>query len=408
MSVTSAYAALEDALVARLPDLLGEVRAGLGDRWPDYADFLQSDETDVLEAARMFARGLVKVSSREHDQAGGSDPTGTPVRSRPADQTMHLVFEQIGRRQFQVGNDLTRLLTAFQLGARIAWKHVSAAALETSLAPDSFAALADAVFDFVNQLSFAAARGYLREQADDASARARTREELAALMLSGRGGPEAIRALARRAGWRMPARAAVVLVDPEDEVAHTVLERLDPSTLPIRGERGVRGVIVSDPDGPGRRDALARQLHGARAVVGRVVAPEELARSVELAEIAARLCGAGVLAGDPLFAEEHLDDLIVCRGAQLIALLRAKVLAPLAPLSESALERLTETLVSWLAHHGNHTAVAAELSIHPQTVRYRMGQLHELFGDALEDPRSRARLSLALLWPATPEHSSQK
>jgi DNA-binding PucR family transcriptional regulator len=43
--------------------------------------------------------------------------------------------------------------------------------------------------------------------------------------------------------------------------------------------------------------------------------------------------------------------------------------------------------------------MAEELSIHPQTVRYRLAQLQERFGDALESPRSRARLFLALQWP---------
>ena len=36
--------------------------------------------------------------------------------------------------------------------------------------------------------------------------------------------------------------------------------------------------------------------------------------------------------------------------------------------------------------------------MHPQTVRYRLAQLRELFGDALDDPASRARLFLALEW----------
>ena len=41
-------------------------------------------------------------------------------------------------------------------------------------------------------------------------------------------------------------------------------------------------------------------------------------------------------------------------------------------------------------------AVAAELGVHPQTVRYRLRQLRELFGTRLEDPEARFELSLAL------------
>ena len=40
--------------------------------------------------------------------------------------------------------------------------------------------------------------------------------------------------------------------------------------------------------------------------------------------------------------------------------------------------------------------MAAALDVHPQTVRYRLKQLRELFGPALEDPEARFELSLAL------------
>jgi DNA-binding PucR family transcriptional regulator len=40
--------------------------------------------------------------------------------------------------------------------------------------------------------------------------------------------------------------------------------------------------------------------------------------------------------------------------------------------------------------------VAAELHIHEQTVRYRMGQLRELYGDRLSDPRMVRDLVVAL------------
>ena len=34
--------------------------------------------------------------------------------------------------------------------------------------------------------------------------------------------------------------------------------------------------------------------------------------------------------------------------------------------------------------------------MHPQTVRYRMGQLRDLYGERLEDPQSVLELTLAL------------
>jgi DNA-binding PucR family transcriptional regulator len=40
--------------------------------------------------------------------------------------------------------------------------------------------------------------------------------------------------------------------------------------------------------------------------------------------------------------------------------------------------------------------MARELHVHPQTVRYRLAQLRELFGERLDDPDARFELALAL------------
>ena len=51
----------------------------------------------------------------------------------------------------------------------------------------------------------------------------------------------------------------------------------------------------------------------------------------------------------------------------------------------------------WLAEQGRlGQAVAERLGIHPQTARYRVGRLRELFGDALDDPDARFWLEVAL------------
>jgi DNA-binding PucR family transcriptional regulator len=71
-------------------------------------------------------------------------------------------------------------------------------------------------------------------------------------------------------------------------------------------------------------------------------------------------------------------------------------LAPLAGLPHSTRERLGETLRAWLDRPGQVRAVAAELDVHPQTVRYRLRQLRELFGDRLDDADARFELALAL------------
>jgi sugar diacid utilization regulator len=58
--------------------------------------------------------------------------------------------------------------------------------------------------------------------------------------------------------------------------------------------------------------------------------------------------------------------------------------------------RLAETLLAWLESADNAGAAARRLHVHPQTVRYRVRQLTELFGDRLCDPEARFTLQVAL------------
>ena len=44
--------------------------------------------------------------------------------------------------------------------------------------------------------------------------------------------------------------------------------------------------------------------------------------------------------------------------------------------------------------------------MHPQTVRYRMGQLRELYGDRLDDPETVLELTIALGRRTQPSRSS--
>jgi DNA-binding PucR family transcriptional regulator len=71
-------------------------------------------------------------------------------------------------------------------------------------------------------------------------------------------------------------------------------------------------------------------------------------------------------------------------------------LSPLSGMRSPQRERLAETLLSWLQCGHNASEVAARLAVHPQTVRYRMRQLDELFGDQLHDPAAQFEMQLAL------------
>lgn len=381
MDAGTPLAALVPAIADRMPELLDEVRTALQDDWPDYAAFLADNHLEVAVAADAALRRVVVLA-----EAGEED--GAAERE---------LFEEIGRLQWQQGRDLTQLLAAYRAGARVFWHHVSAVAVDRATAPRTVAALAEAVFLFVDHLSSSSARGYVLAQSEAAAHRGRLRDELVDLLLSDRADDNAVRAAAERAGWRLPAELAVVLVGPDNPLAHRALARLDPAHL-VFHRPPLLGAVVADPSGPGLRSRLATALRGAEAIVGFAVAPDRLPASLRVAEIAARLQRHGVLTDDPVFTDEHLDAIIVHRDGRMLDALRNQVLAPLAGESAASRERLCATLVAWLWHMGDRQAIAAELHVHPQTVRYRLARLHQLYGEQLDDPATRARLSLALGW----------
>jgi DNA-binding PucR family transcriptional regulator len=95
-------------------------------------------------------------------------------------------------------------------------------------------------------------------------------------------------------------------------------------------------------------------------------------------------------------ADDELAQLIVHGDRSLVEELAGSRLAPLSGRSKHSRARLQETLAAWLDHQGNVPETARALHVHPQTVRYRLAQLRELFGDRLDDPQARFELSLAV------------
>ena len=375
------------ALVQRVPAILSEVRDLLAKRQPEYAQFLAERFDEVGQGAVPFMARLVELAERDSHE----------VPTQVASGLEQAVFEEIGRQQFRDGREVTSLLAAYRIGALVAWQHATDAALEQGIRADALASLGAALFSAVDEMSAASLRGYLQEHAMAASGRERSREELAELLLSDRAHTGAVRAAADRAGWRLPERATVVLVYPDNEVARNLLCFDGDSCLRLRRDDTLIA-IVPDPDGPGRRERLTKALRGAGAVVGVAVPVSQLSVSLSVAQLAAWLRRRQVLADDPLFADEHLDALIVHQDDRLLGALRARCLAPLSGLPEPARQRLQDTLRSWLHHLGDHRAIADELHIHPQTVRYRLRQLRERYGTALDDEHLRETLVLALAW----------
>jgi PucR C-terminal helix-turn-helix domain len=97
-----------------------------------------------------------------------------------------------------------------------------------------------------------------------------------------------------------------------------------------------------------------------------------------------------------VWSEDHLSTLVLLADADLAATLSRDALAPLRRLRPDQADRLAGTLLAWLESADDANAAALRLHVHPQTIRYRLRQVSELFGDALTDPDARFRLLLAL------------
>jgi hypothetical protein len=334
-------------------------------------------------------------------------PFGTGVRAGVQDALGHFlaeiesggperrpdVYRALGQGEMRAGRSLDALLSAYRIGARVAWRRFAALGVKAGLEPDVLYLLAESIFAYIDVLSAESAEGHALEQSAAAGeAQMRRRRLVRLLIREPAPDPEAIAAAADEAGWEMPRRVAALALDgPEREAVG--------SSLPMGTIRDVVGdvlcAIVSDPDGPGRRAELERALAGraTRAGLGTTGDLSRLRVSFDRARAALALAdGPGVLVS----ARERAGELLLRSDPALAAELAHERLAPLAPLSVKSRARLRDTLRVWLAEQGRLAAVADRLSIHPQTARYRLSRLRELFGEALDDPEERFWLQVAL------------
>lgn len=307
------------------------------------------------------------------------------------------VYEGLGRGEVRSGRSLESLLAAYRYGARVTFRAISRTVDVSQMSPDVLLALGESLFAYIDELSAASAQGYAHEQSERAGEQQRLRGEIVEMMLRGDASDGAVSRSAAAVGWTLP-DVVVVAVVPFPHV-EGLRAALGPDALVT--ERGTDVVVVMPfTGGHARRGALDRALAGRLAIVGPRRPWQQAGESLALAGSAASHgLGAGV-EGDPdaapVWVEDHLAELIVRAEPLALADLARRRLAPFESLRPAVRERLAETLLAWLRHRGQRAPIAEELFVHPQTVGYRVNQLKELFGDALDDPQARFELELVL------------
>src|SRR6476659_9985037 len=120
----------------------------------------------------------------------------------PEDAAPPGVYRALGRGELRQGRSLDALQAAYRVGARVAWRRLSAAAESAGFAVAEQHLLAEAIFAYIDELASESVEGYAQAQAASAGERDRRREALTALLLSREpGDAAALRRTAIEAGW---------------------------------------------------------------------------------------------------------------------------------------------------------------------------------------------------------------
>jgi hypothetical protein len=377
------------------PAIPAEVADQLGPMLPKVVEEMV---TEIHASVAEYARP--GDGSYEHAVRRGAEEAAGHFVARIADPAASCgqaaeVFRRLGAAEASEGRSLEALQAALRAGARVALRWLTHASQWMDAPLETLSLLAEALFVFLDEIAALSAEGYAEAQAQVAGELQRRRRRLVGLLLAEPpAAVEAIDEMTRLAQWRQPRQLSVVVLTgrqppggPVPALPAEVLQDLD-RTPPV--------LIAPDPYGPGRRDMLDRGLRGFQCAVGPPVGLHEAVKSLHWAREALTLAGQGVFGGYSIIhCDDHLTDMVLRRGGDLLDRLKARRLAPLKDMAPGRQDMLAETLLAWL-ETGKSSGVAARLFIHPQTARYRLHKLQDLFGEQLDNPDARFELALVL------------
>jgi hypothetical protein len=375
------------SLQAVLPSMAERTVSAVTAEVPSYADAFGGRMGQTIENAVQMSLGAFL---RLAVGAQGSDPAST---LSPALDGAY----ELGRGEARQGRSMDALLSAYRVGAREAWRELSATAVAAGVSADIVAQFAGLVFAFIDELSASSVAGHADELATTGRVRQRYLERLTRQLLTGEP-TETLLASAEQADWRPPATFTAVLV--AESQTRGLAARFGQSTLQLSEDlpdvdasEALAVLLVPNVDGRARSQ-LPSALQGRRALIG-PARPWHAVQSSYRRALRARDLPVPS-DREVIDTDDFLVELVLTADRGAATDLRRQVLAPLAGLRLTTAERLTETLRSWVLHRGHREAVAADLFVHAQTVRYRMTQLRELYGDRLDDPRTILELAVAL------------
>lgn len=334
--------------------------------------------------------GRVLVVSCERAVRHYVDCIGAP--NQPHDRWADF-YRMRGRIEFTEGRGLEPLHDSATIGARAAWRAMQPIVRGLGVGPDIIALAAESVFVYVDELCATTIEGYQEAEAKAAGAIPLRRRRLLELISQApEGSACSIASLANGAGWKLPDTAALVALQRAPGASDFPAHLLDDDVL-LDLDATEPYLLTADPDTD--LAPLQDALDGWRVAVSPVVPLADAPAALRTARRALLLTSEDA-PGPIIWCRDHLATLWLLAEDFLGAELAKQSLDPFSSLSEKQRDRLSETLLAWLETRSGAPEIAQRLGVHPQTVRNRLRQLEELFGDRLKDADDRLGMHLAL------------
>ena len=212
-----------DALRGTLPGLADQIVDAIAREVPDYARpmegrFGETVRFGVQVALNRFVDLLVGRAPRESGDT----------------------YRRLGAGEYKQGRTLDALLSAYRVGARVAWRRFVDAGTQAGFPADALYDLGEAMFAYIDEISAESAAGFAEAQSEAAGESQRRRRRLLRLLVQEPAADaEAVRTAATAAGWALPRVLAAVVAAEADQPEGLAAARGD-SSRPRRWWTGSR------------------------------------------------------------------------------------------------------------------------------------------------------------------------
>lgn len=321
---------------------------------------------------------------------------------RPLTPTELEPLVRMGIPPMSYGITLEEVLHAYRLAAKVIHSYVEQIAPTYSLDPSFLITSSQLMWQYLNDLSTGLTRRWRELERDQMRWREDLEQALVRAVLVDPPDIDQAMRVGRTLGVMMAACDwRVIVAEPhrmQPGQLRSLISRVR-SALRRDGHRPLVGaleyycVVLTQN---GEQECAIEALHPvatvgiSREVPAALDLRQAFAETKTVLDIAHRR-GQAVLSFDDTWVERFL------MGAVAPQEFASVMLQPLGELySGGRQENMLETLEAYVCHQGRVSEMARAIHLHPQSVRYRLKQLQEAFGDMLDTPRGRLGLHIAI------------